>query len=188
MLVTTKYLPWPSQLKVTVILPHGACPCTWHFSSHCLCSWPLIWAQVIFTLGSRQGLGKSGGPLGWVYQGSISMSVWGNSWEMKSSWDKREPSHTNMFQGQLASVQRRDICEYSMVSATTCPWPSSQGSMPESCCHSFVLNKHLVNICSGSGSVLGTRDTQVSKTDQFLDRKELNLQLGGSSKDREAAI
>lgn len=59
--------------------------------------------------------------------------------------------------------------------------------MPESFSHPFVLNKHLMSTYSGSGSILGTGDTQASKRDPFPDLKELNLKLSGSSKDRGVA-
>ena len=45
---------------------------------------------------------------GWVYRSSTCIKAWEASWEMNSSWGKRGPIHTNMFQGQSARVQGRD--------------------------------------------------------------------------------
>lgn len=117
-LITCQMSSWAFPVRSYGSSLSSSRPCTWHFSHHCLCSWALVWAQAMFILGSSQGLGESAGPLGWVYQGSTYMRVWGDSLQMNSSWEKREPSHTNTFQGQSASVQGRDNCEYIMVSAT----------------------------------------------------------------------
>ena len=121
--------------------------------------------------------GKSGGPLGWVCQGS-------------SAWEAREPpgkwTHPDGREAKSYKHVPRTVSQYLRkgslwVQQGVCyPQPSSQEWMPESCSHPFALKQHLVNSYSESGAGLGIGSTKESKTDPFPTLKNLGgvLKMG----------